>query len=48
MGVEAAKLLVDRMIKGKKHKDQMAKRIILSPQLVLRGSEIYPRNRQMS
>jgi DNA-binding LacI/PurR family transcriptional regulator len=45
MGVEAAKLLVERMINGKKHKDQMAKRIILSPQLILRGSEIFPKNR---
>jgi LacI family transcriptional regulator len=48
MGIEAAMLLVDHMTKGKKHKDQMAKRIILSPQLILRGSEVFPRNRQTS
>lgn len=45
MGVEAAKLLVDRIKKGKKYKDQMSKRIILSPHLILRGSEIFPKNR---
>jgi LacI family transcriptional regulator len=48
MGVEAARLLVDRMKKGKKHKDQMAKRIILSPQLILRGSEAFPKNKRIS
>ncbi len=48
MGVEAAKLLVDHMKKGKKHKDQMAKRVILSPHLTLRGSEIYPVNRNIA
>jgi LacI family transcriptional regulator len=45
MGVEAAKLLVDHIKKGKKYKDQMSKRIILSPHLMLRGSEAYPKNR---
>ncbi|MEL7658197.1 MAG: LacI family DNA-binding transcriptional regulator [Bacillota bacterium] len=47
MGVEAAKLLVDHIKKGKKQKDQMAKRIILTPHLILRGSELFPRNRQI-
>lgn len=46
MGVEAAKLLVDHIKRGKKRKDQMAKRIILSPHLVLRGSEVFPVNRR--
>ena len=47
MGVEAAKLLVDQ-IKKRKSKDQMSKRIILSPHLMLRGSEKFPKNRKAS
>jgi len=47
MGVEAAKLLVDQ-IKKRRSKDQMSKRIILSPHLMLRGSEKFPKNRQVS
>jgi len=45
MGVEAAKVLTGHLEKGKKYKDELSKRIILSPQLVLRGSERYPKNR---
>lgn len=46
MGIEAATILVEKMKKGKKYKDQVTKRIILSPHLVIRGSEKYPVNRR--
>ena len=42
MGIEAANILVNRIEKGKKNKDQISKRIVLSPKLVLRGSENFP------
>jgi len=45
MGVEAAMLLVDQIKTKRRPKDQMSKRIILSPHLLLRGSEKYPTNR---
>jgi len=46
MGVEAAKVLTSHLKKGKRYKDEMSKRIILSPHLVLRGSEQFPKNRR--
>jgi LacI family transcriptional regulator len=45
MGVEAATILMEKVKKGKKYKEHISKRIILTPHLVLRGSEVYPKNR---
>lgn len=45
MGIEAANLLVERM-KKQKQKHTIAKQIVLTPKLILRGSERYPRNRK--
>lgn len=45
MGIEAANILIEKMKKGKREKEYISKRIILSPNLVIRGSEKYPINR---
>jgi LacI family transcriptional regulator len=45
MGIEAANLLIERM-KVQKHKSTVSKQIVLTPRLVLRGSEVYPKNRR--
>lgn len=44
-GEEAALLLINRMENMKKNKSQLAKRIVLSPNLILRGSEVFPVNK---
>lgn len=44
MGVEAANVLLERM-NHHKPKNQMSKRVILYPNLILRGSEAFPQNK---
>lgn len=46
VGEEAALLLIDRMENLKKNKRNAAKRIVLEPNLILRGSEKFPQNRR--
>ena len=45
LGTEAANWLVQRMEHMKRAKESEGRRIILTPELILRGSEKYPVNR---
>jgi len=46
MGEEAARILIEKMQKGRKQKATTSKRVIFHYDLVLRGSEKFPKNRR--
>ena len=46
IGVMAADLLIQRMKQPLSHKNNTPERIEVTPQIILRGSEIYPKNKK--
>ncbi len=45
IGQRVAKLLLSRMRQYKYTKNKLPQRIVVTPELILRGSEVYPKNR---